>query len=89
MSCAASSLAFLALFLRFARTPRRIFDSLRDNAYGMYLIHYAFVSWLQYAALRAHWSAPAKGLIVFLCTLALSWSVTAALRRIPAIARII
>lgn len=22
-------------------------DSLRDNAYGIYLIHYAFVSWLQ------------------------------------------
>ncbi|HMK29314.1 MAG TPA: acyltransferase family protein [Terriglobales bacterium] len=89
LSCAASSFAFLALFVRFARTPRRIFDSLRDNAYGMYLIHYACVSWLQYAVLKAHWTAPTKGLIVFLSTVGLSWTVTVVLRRIPAIARVI
>jgi peptidoglycan/LPS O-acetylase OafA/YrhL len=89
LSCAASTFAFLALFLRFAKKPRRIFDSLRDNAYGMYLIHYAFVSWLQYAVLKAQLSAPAKGLTVFLSTLVLSWGATAALRRIPAVARVI
>ncbi len=50
LSCAASSCAMLALFLRFARRPNAIGDSLRDNAYGIYLVHYAFVSWLQYLA---------------------------------------
>lgn len=89
VSCAASSFALLALFLRFAKTPRRIFDSLRDNAYGMYLIHYAYVSWMQYALLKVQVSAPMKGLTVFLGTVAISWSLTAALRRIPAISRII
>jgi peptidoglycan/LPS O-acetylase OafA/YrhL len=89
LSCAASSFAFLALFLRFVKVPRPVFDSLRDNAYGMYLIHYAFVSWLQYAVLKVRTSAPLKGLTVFLGTLLISWSVTAALRRIPAIRRII
>lgn len=89
VSCAASSIALLALFLRFAETPRRIFDSLRDNAYGMYLIHYACVSWLQYAVLKVQVSAPMKGLTVFLGTVAISWTLTAALRRIPAISRII
>jgi peptidoglycan/LPS O-acetylase OafA/YrhL len=89
LSCAASSLAFLALFVRFAKTPRRIFDSLRDNAYGMYLVHYAFVSWVQYALLRAHWSGAAKGLTAFACTLGLSWMMVAGLRRIPAVARVI
>jgi hypothetical protein len=89
LSCATSSFAFLALFLRFARTPGRILDSLRDNAYGMYLIHYACVSWLQYAVLKVELTAPVKGLTVFVGTLAISWSVTAALRRIPIIARII
>ena len=69
--------------------PRSILDSLRDNAYGIYLIHYACISWLQYAALKVELSAPVKGLTVFLGTLAISWSVAAALRRIPAIARII
>ena len=89
VSCAASSLALLALFLRFAKTPRPIFDSLRDNAYGMYLIHYACVSWLQYAVLKVQASAPMKAVAVFLGTVAISWSLTAALRRIPAISRII
>lgn len=89
LSCAASSLAFLAIFIRFARSRMRIFDSLRDSAYGMYLIHYLFVTWLQYTLLRTPLSAISKGLIVFLGTVALSWSAIALLRRIPAVARVI
>jgi len=57
-------MAFLALFLRFAK-PRKIFDSLRENAYGIYLVHYAFVSWLQFALLGAAWPGFAKGCTVF------------------------
>jgi surface polysaccharide O-acyltransferase-like enzyme len=86
VSCAASSFAFLALFVRFAKTHNRVWDSLRDNAYGMYLIHYAFVRWLQYALLKTALPAVAKGSAVFLGTVALSWGATAALRRIPAVA---
>jgi peptidoglycan/LPS O-acetylase OafA/YrhL len=89
LSCAASSFAFLALFVRFAQTRRRIWDSLSANAYGMYLVHYAFVSWLQYALLKAHLPAVAKGSIVLACAVLLSWGATAALRRIPAVARVI
>jgi peptidoglycan/LPS O-acetylase OafA/YrhL len=87
-SCAATSMAFLALFVRFAK-PRKIFDSLRENAYGIYLIHYAFVSWLQYALLTAQLSAIQKGFIVFAGALALSWIAIAAFRRVPAVARVI
>jgi len=89
ISCAASSLALLALFVRFARTPGRVRDSLTKNAYGIYLIHYAFVSWLQLALLKAHMDAMAKGALVFLGALLLGWGTTAGLRRIPAIARVI
>ena len=89
LSCAASSFAFMALFVRFAKTRSRMLSSLRDNAYGMYLIHYAFVSWLQYAMLKAALPAIAKGSMVFFATLALSWGVTGALRRIFAVARVI
>ena len=74
---------------RFAKTRNRVLDSLRDNAYGMYLTHYAFVSWLQYALLKTGLPAIAKGSVVFLGTVALSRSVTAALRRIPGVARIV
>jgi len=89
LSCAASSLAFLALFVRFARNRVKLFDSLSDNAYGIYLIHYAFVSWLQYALLKASLPGVAKGFIAFAGALALSWISIAALKRIPAVARVI
>jgi peptidoglycan/LPS O-acetylase OafA/YrhL len=89
LSCAVSSFASLALFVRFAGRSNRVFDSLNANAYGMYLVHYAFVSWLQYALLRAALPAFAKGTLVFACTMLLSWGTTAVLRRIPAVARVI
>ncbi len=89
LSCAASCFGFMSLFARFATHRRAVFDSLTDNAYGMYLIHYAFVSWLQYALLPASLSGFAKGVLVTLGTIALSWGTTAALRRIPAVARVI
>lgn len=89
LSCAASSFALLALFVRFIRNRRGIFDSLTANAYGVYLIHYAFVGWLQYALLKTQLPAFAKGSLVFAAAVLLSWGTTAALRRIPAAARLI
>lgn len=89
LSSAASSFAFLAFFVRFAGRRVRVLDSLRDNAYGIYLVHYAFVSWLQLSLLRAPLSAPAKGAVVILGALALSWAATHVLRRVPGVARVI
>lgn len=89
VSCAASCLAFLALFLRFAQSRSRIGDSLAKNSYGIYLIHYAFVTWLQYALLPARLPATAKWLIVFPCALMLSWALAGSIRRIPSVARVI
>jgi surface polysaccharide O-acyltransferase-like enzyme len=89
LSCAASSFAFLSIFVRFMNGPNRIWTSLSDNSYGIYLVHYAFVSWLQYMLLRTHVSAFAKGSIVFLGVLLLSWITVATIRRVPAVGRII
>jgi peptidoglycan/LPS O-acetylase OafA/YrhL len=88
LSCAASSFAFLALFVRFARRGR-IGDSLASNAYGMYITHYPLVSWLQYALLGSTLAGAAKGTLVFVGAVALSWLVTAGLRRIPAIGAVL
>jgi hypothetical protein len=52
------------------------------------LIHYAFVSWLQFGLLKAQLPAIAKGSIVLVGTVLLSWGATAALRRIPSVARV-
>jgi peptidoglycan/LPS O-acetylase OafA/YrhL len=89
LSCAASSFCFLAVFTRFVGKRIRVFDSLTANAYGMYLIHYAFVAWLQYSLLKIALPGVAKGSLVLAGTILLSWAATAALRRIPAVGRVI
>jgi hypothetical protein len=79
----------LALFLRFSNDGSSVLDPLRDNAYGIYLIHYVPVLWLQYWLYGFSFgpvmqiSAIIKAVIVFILTLASSWAATAALRRIP------
>jgi peptidoglycan/LPS O-acetylase OafA/YrhL len=89
LSCAASCFAFLAVFIRFARLKSRLFDSLAENSYAIYLVHYALVSWLQYALLPAALPAVVKGATVFAGALGLSWGFAAAIRRIPAVARVV
>jgi peptidoglycan/LPS O-acetylase OafA/YrhL len=89
VSCAAISLSWLALFSRFARARVGALDSLSRNAYGMYLIHYPFASWIPYALLHAPLSAPAKASIAILGTVVLSWATTSALRRLGPVARVI
>ena len=89
LCCGAISFAMLAVFRRFANTRTPVLTSLSRNAYGIYLTHYGFVMWLQYALLPAAIPAAAKAAIVLSCTLAASWATTAALRRIPAVAKVI
>ena len=89
VACATLVLGFTALFLRFATRRVAIFDSLTANAYGIYIVHYAFVMWLQYALLGVELSAIAKGTVVFAGALALSWGTVALLRRVPGVARVI
>ena len=89
LACFASCFCVLALFLRFARRNSAISDSLRANAYGMYLVHYAFIVWLQYALLPFALPAILKAAAVFAGTLAASWTVTAAMRRLPPAANIL
>jgi surface polysaccharide O-acyltransferase-like enzyme len=87
--CAASAcLALAAVFLRFAGPHRPVFESLADNAYGIYLVHYVFVIWLQYMLLHAPLFAIAKAAIVFTGALTLSWAMSAAICRVPIGARL-
>ena len=89
VTCASISFAFLAMFVRFATQRRWIWDSLSDNEYGMYLIHYMFVSWLQLAILGSSLPAIEKGILVFAGVLLLSWGTSAALHSIPGVSRIV
>jgi hypothetical protein len=89
LSCAASSLGVTAIFVRFFAERSCMWESLASNAYGIYLVHYVFVNWLQYALLNVSLPGLAKGMIATLLGLGLSWTMVAVLRRIPAVARLI
>jgi fucose 4-O-acetylase-like acetyltransferase len=92
---ASQTLNLLALFLKFESRGRSILDSLRESSFGIFLIHYLPLLWLQYAlygltlapAMQA--TAILKALIVFVLTLAISWAATGALRKIPGVAQVL
>jgi surface polysaccharide O-acyltransferase-like enzyme len=88
LSCASLSFMMMALFVRFAR-PNRLLDSLSANAYGMYLTHYAIVQWSVFALLTSPMRPELKAVVVFLVAATGSWLLTVALRKVPAVARII
>jgi hypothetical protein len=77
-ACAGGCFFLIAACLRFASERSRMLDSLSVNAYGMYLIHYVFIVWLQFALLDMTLSAFGKAAIVFVGTLAMSWALAAA-----------
>lgn len=81
VACAAGGLFMLSLCLRFAASLRLwILDSLSANAYSMYLVHYVFVVWLQYALLDSGLFAFTKAAIVFTGALTMSWAISATFR---------
>ena len=88
-ACAAGCFFPIALCLRFATGHSRILGYLAANAYGLYLVHYVFVVWLQFALLATPLFAVVKAPIVFSATLFLSLLTIAAVRRIPLGARLI
>ncbi len=79
VASAAGCLCLLAICLRFAHWRFSAFDSLSANAYRMYLIHYVFAVWLQYALLGTGLFAIGKATIVFGGTLIISWAIAAAM----------
>lgn len=89
LACATLSFAALAVALRFVRRTGPIGESLQANAYGMYLTHYVFTSWLAWLLLPQAWGGLAKGLAVFGGAVALSWLAAMLLRRTPLLGRIL
>jgi glucans biosynthesis protein C len=83
VACATGCAFLIAISLRFATKQSRLLDRLSGNAYGIYLVHYNFVVWLQYALLGVALFAVVKAAIVFGATLALSALAILAVRRIP------
>ena len=84
VACLCNTFGVLALALRFAAAQRGWLDNLKENAFGIYLVHYVFVIWLQYALLPADLPGIAKAAFVFAGAVSLSWGTTAGARHLRA-----
>jgi surface polysaccharide O-acyltransferase-like enzyme len=80
---AAILLTILAFFLHSKAPGPNLLDRMQADAYGIFLVHYPIVLWLQYWMFDFDWPAIVKATIAFVLTVILSWAATAALRRIP------
>lgn len=84
-----TTFALLAYWARKPRSPGSVLASLARNAFGMYLVHYAIVTWLQWTLLGVGWPGFVKAAGVTAAGIAASWAVAAGLRRVPGLRRIL
>ena len=89
MYCAAMTAFVPAVFLHLARSRVPLLDAMQKQAYGIYLIHFIPLIWMQYVISDPPLPAFVKFLIVFAVTLSASWAATMVLRKIPAVAKVI
>ncbi|HZP74737.1 MAG TPA: acyltransferase [Pseudolabrys sp.] len=89
LCCGTISFAFFAIFRRFADAHHFVFDKLSACSYGIYLVHYPIVVWLQFTLLALVLSPLAKAGIVYAGAATLTWGIVLALRRVPVIARVV
>jgi hypothetical protein len=85
----AMTIAEISLFLRFAQSRLAFLDAMRPQAYGIFLVHYIFIIYLQYAVYDPPLPVFVKFAIVFVGTLSLSWATTLLLRKVPVVGRMI
>jgi glucans biosynthesis protein C len=88
-ACAAGAFFLIAVSLRFAAKPSPLLGNLGANAYALYLLHYVFVVWLQFALLALDLFALVKAALVFAGTLLGTWVAADLLQRLPFGARLI
>lgn len=82
-----TTFALLAWFARKERGHSAVADSLSRNAYGMYLVHYVFVTWLQLALLGVPLSGWVKATLVTTLAIAGSWLTASLVRRVIGVVR--
>jgi|HubBroStandDraft_4_1064222.scaffolds.fasta_scaffold101342_1 glucan biosynthesis protein C len=85
-ACVFGSLAF---FRGAVHTRRPWMDSFTRSAYIIYLIHYGFVTWIQYRLLTVALPPLAKFAIAVIGTTAVTWAIARVLLRIPGLKHIV
>jgi hypothetical protein len=89
MFSAAMTFTVPAVFLRFDRSSFWLLDAMQPSAYGIYLLHFIPLIWLQYLVYDPAFPAFVKFAIVFTGTLSMSWALTVLLRKMLVAARMI
>lgn len=82
LCCTLMCIAFISAFSKLLVKNFSWWDSLSKHAYLIYLLHFVFVTWIQFFLLPIHLPVPLKFLIVFLLSLTLSWATAFLLRKI-------
>src|SRR5262249_46795800 len=82
---AAMAFAEPASFLRFSKSPLRLLDAMRPSAYGIFLVHYIFIIWLQYAAYHPPLSACFNFWVVSTGRLSVSGGMFVLLRKVQVV----
>lgn len=81
VACSSISLALFGGFIRYFDGSRRWVDLLASCAFGIYLVHYVVLTWLQTALLKINEPGAIKAGVVFFVTASMSWIVVALLRK--------
>jgi glucan biosynthesis protein C len=81
LTMAITSIAFLTVFKATAIGNHRFWRSLSANAYGMYLTHYIFIVWCQFALMNVDWRAGIKFLATFIISASGCWLLTSLLKK--------
>jgi glucan biosynthesis protein C len=89
LSLTASCFGLTAVFAGVVHRRHAWMDSLARCAYIMYLIHYVFVTWTQYALVGLPLPAPVKFAATFASVVALSWVSARAILVVPTAATVL
>jgi glucans biosynthesis protein C len=88
-SCISSSFAFLSIFKQNIQKGNSLWTNLSSNAFGIYLLHYIFITWLQFALLNVSLPVFIKFLMVFIVSLTASWTIINFARKFKIVNQII
>ncbi|ARS40640.1 hypothetical protein CA265_13615 [Sphingobacteriaceae bacterium GW460-11-11-14-LB5] len=83
LCCTLTFLAFVTSYSKLVVKKIAWWDSLSSHAYLIYLVHFVYVTWLQFLLLSFNIPAGFKFLIVFVLSLGLSWATAYLLRKMP------
>jgi surface polysaccharide O-acyltransferase-like enzyme len=87
--CMTVSIGLLGFFTRYVKNNNKVFDNLSSNSYGIYIVHMPILVTLHFLLLNIDFFSVFKPWVVVIAGLLLSWGLTAALRLIPVVRKVI